>query len=373
MSRYSLHEAMEFSQENNKVNKEAAVNEVPSTHIPIDNDYGIPSRDTSKGGRNRPTDNSPADIDPNRSHKKNPAPFQQLENIINWIERIGIPTKWERSYPCPCFSVTTNQPNPNCKLCNGIGLLYKDPHYLQVAYQSNEKGAYSGVYGLSDLGTTLGTPQITEAGIENGISFRDRLTINGLTVAQTYLFNVTESRCLNGKFIPYKVADFNGVFTINKNNGLLEEIHQVQTKEALKNQTAFYYESVTNKLFVSKTLVGQNITMSLTCPLRYYVVDLRRETRYAQVQKLAYKERALNKGDKKLTNYINDYEEAIKPGIIYVRLPKLLVLRREDLVQSNVDYTDANGNEQSKEFDPKYPSNINTGGSSISSWLQGDH
>ena len=378
---YNFLAAVEQAKERNGIDKKTSPEVQPKAAVPetSENDtpeVGIPSKETSSHGRERPISKDPKDIDP-KSFNNNVMPFQVLNDIIDLIERNGIPTKWERAYPCPCFNVQSNQPDPSCPLCQGRGLIYRDPKYLQVMFQSNEKGAYSGPYGLEDLGTTMATPQITENGIENGISFRDRLTIGGLTIAQSYMFNVTASRCEHGQFIPFLVAKFNKVFSMNKKTGLLLELQRTSNLAEVtqeKDGADYYFDEVTNKIYVSKKYLNRNITMNLTCPLRYYVVDIRKETRFAQVKNLKYKKYALGYGDPALKNYIETYKDALEPGIIYVRLPKFLVLRREDMLESSKDLTSDTGSEPNKELDPKLnvpPTTTETGSSTITDWLTG--
>lgn len=50
----------------------------------------------------------------------------KVKNFELAIETKGYLLLWERSIPCPCSPVTeqTEQPDPNCDLCKGIGWIY---------------------------------------------------------------------------------------------------------------------------------------------------------------------------------------------------------------------------------------------------------
>lgn len=289
------------------------------------------------------------DIDP-KPHGKNTTPYQQVQHIMQLLERFGVPTVWERAFPCPCFDPNTQQPKADCPLCHGKGILYKDPKVLQVAYQSNSKNPYNGSMGNEDIGTTIGTPQLTENGIENGISFRDRLTITGLTIAQTFMFNVNDFREFNGMFIPYLVTKFNNVYTL-KDGVLIDLVECTNAEFVGKNQ--YFFDSKTNRMFVSPDLKGNNVTMSITSPLRYYVVDIAKETRYAQVVKQQDKEAIFNYGDPKLTNYFQKYSEYVQNGTVYIRMPKKLILRREDMYIPRADIIEKDSKGNTTVVDPK--------------------
>lgn len=296
-----------------------------------------------------PVSTAEEDIDP-RDKQKNTIPYQETHLLTSLLERAGIPTIWERAFPCPCFDPISQQPRPDCPLCHGKGLLYKDPEVLQVAYQSNSKNPYNGSFGVEDLGTTSATPQHTESGIENGISFRDRLTITGLTIEQTFMFNVTTLRINNGMAIPYLVNKFNGVYSM-ENNKLVEL--SLGIKDKLEDNQ-YFFDSSNNKMYISSNLKDSNVTMSISSPLRYYVVDVAKETRYAQVKKTQQKQAMMNYGDKALTNYMNDHSDiADKVGTAYFRVPKLLVLRREDMYIPVTDMATDDNKETSKQLDPK--------------------
>lgn len=277
-----------------------------------------------------PTDQSDRDIDPKLT--RNNTPFQGLERIAGLLERVGIPTEWEQHFPCPCINPNTNQPKSDCPICNGRGVAFRKPYVLQVAYQKNEKGGYNGSYGNNELGTTIATPQMTENGIENGISFRDRLSIPGLTISQDYIFNVTSRRVTNGVFIPYKIVSFDYVVTIG-NSGNLQELHE---------GIDFKYDKNLGKIYPNEAHVGKQISLNITTELRYYVVDISKETRWAQVKKDQDKEIPLNHQGKIFDKYVHDNMN-ISKGIQVFRLPKLLVLRREDLYYPPASFEDSNG------------------------------
>ena len=318
----------------------------PDSEYYEDKDVGIPQPGVMDN--DHPVSESKNDIDP-RHHAGNTVPYQNITRIIDLIERTGIPTVWERSFPCPCFNPKTEQPRSDCPLCHGRGLLYKTPKILQVAYQSNTKGPYNGSMGVEDMGTTTATPQLTENGIENGISFRDRLTIPGLTIGQTFMFNVTSFRQKNGIFIPYLINKFDDVYTLVDNALVSLDEGELPLKD---NQ--YYFDSKSNKMYISNNLIDHNITMNLTSPLRYYVVDISKETRYAQVKDSQEKDVYFNYEDPNLKNYMEKFGTAKMNGTIYVRLPKKLVLRREDMYIPKADFSDPNSNaDGTVPIDPK--------------------
>lgn len=50
---------------------------------------------------------------------------EALARHAQWI-------RWMKSALCPCLSQETNQPNPNCSLCEGRGYTYRTPNKLRV-------------------------------------------------------------------------------------------------------------------------------------------------------------------------------------------------------------------------------------------------
>lgn len=274
------------------------------------------------------------DIDPKLP--RNNTPFQDIIRIAGLIERVGLPTKWEKSIPCPCINPVSGQPKSDCPICRGQGIVYLNPVMLQVAYQSNDKGPVSGQYGLNELGTTIATPQITENGIENGISFRDRLTIPNMPIAQSFIFNVTEDRVANGMFIPYKVKTIDTVVTIDDNNKL----------EQLSESNDYTFDAKANAIYIDPRFINQNISINLSAELRYYVSDIQKETRTYQVKKLDQKEVAEGNGNKLLKNYITTkIDPKTHLEIEYYRAPKKLLLKREDLF---IDVSDFSANKRPK-------------------------
>lgn len=273
------------------------------------------------------TDTSEDDIDPKLD--RNNTPFQDIARIAGLIERTGIPTSWEQAFPCPCINPETNQPRSDCPICHGRGYAYTKQVMLNVAYQSNEKQPFSGYYGEIDTGTTLATPQITENGIENGISIWDRLTIPGLTLGEKYIFNVSQTRIDRGIFIPYHVVSFDRVITMDKSNNLYQ----------LAEGDDFTYDSQSSMMKVDKKYLGQNITMNMTTWLRYYVVDSLKETRYAQVKKSQDKQLFMGEGNERLSKYFHEHQDKLDPGIDFFRMPKKLLLRREEVYLGAMDFT----------------------------------
>lgn len=312
-------------------NSYPSAEEDPFWFLNPDNQSVSPTIDEPQEKVQPDTDHSADDIDP--SLVRNNTPFQSIERIAGLLERVGIPTAWEQHFACPCINPDTNQPKPNCPICGGRGIAFRKARYLQVAFQKNARGAYNGSYGNNELGTTIATPQITENGIENGISFRDRLSVPGLTLSQDYIFNVTDRRVANGVLIPYKVISIDHAVTMN-DKFELEELHE---------GADFTFDSLKGIIIPAKRLIGQQISLNITAELRYYVVDISKETRWAQTNKQADKEISMKYQDTIFDKYMHQYNKLLSQDIVTFRLPKLLVLRREDLYYPPHDFEDETG------------------------------
>lgn len=265
---------------------------------------------------------------------KNTIPFQSIDNLVNLIDRTAVNCYWEQSLPCPCINPQTNQPRMNCPHCLGKGVIFRKPRLIAIALQSNEKKPYSGSMGEVTLGTTIGTPQPTENRIEEGISFRDRISPVGITLNQTYVVNITQDRFDKGVIIPYNVDKFNTML-------YEDDLGQLQYLEI---GGSLSYDSKTSVLKVNDPkLLNKNITMSMSVAIRYYVVDIEKEVRFADVKKTKF-QKILN-GETEGTNVNNETKETMTKfntistdenqgspnGYPLYRLPKKLVLRREDL------------------------------------------
>ncbi|MBT9670587.1 hypothetical protein GPK34_00850 [Secundilactobacillus kimchicus] len=281
--------------------------------------------------REAPVNDSLDDIDPKLD--KNTVPFQRIKELAFLLERTGIPTLWEQAIPCPCINPTTNQPRSDCPICNGRGVTYRKGQYINIAYQSDLRAPYSGGFNLQDTGSTVATPQITENGIENGIAIRDRLTIQGMTRSQSYIFNVSKDRFDRGVFIPYYVLSFDYVVSMDENNHLYE----------LAEGKDFSYDKRTSTFKVLRdNLLNHSISMNLTTYIRYYVADIDKETRYAQVEKRQDKEIMMNEGNVRLTKYFQHYKDFLNDDIVIYRMPKKLTLKREELFLGSSAFDAAN-------------------------------
>jgi len=280
---------------------------------------------------------------------RNNTPRQDVSRIAGLLERTGLPTIWEQATPCPCINPETNQPKTDCPLCFGRGFIYREMYTLTIAYTSDDRGAYFGSQGQQDHGVTTGTPQVTENGIEDGIAIRDRLTIKGINLSNTYIANVSERRYRDGFLIPYQVVEFNNVISIDDKFNVYQ----------LKQGEDFEYDARSSMFKVlNPKLKGRNISMNLSTQLRYYVSNITKETRVADIKKMEDKKVLTDNGNIKLDNYYQvDLGDAK-----YFRMPKKLVLRREDMFIGASDFTADSTNEKSKShiFDAKeYDSSIN--------------
>lgn len=268
---------------------------------------------------------------------RNTIPRQQVQNLTNLLLRTSINSIWEQSLPCPCINPETNQPRIDCKHCFGKGIIFRKPRVIAIAFQSNEKDTYSGAMGERDMGVTIGTPVPTENRIEDGISFRDRITPIGLTLTQTYIVNISEKRFKQGVVIPYNVVTFNTIMYEDDNR-------ELQTID-IGGDVVYHHED-SRLLINNKKLIGKSLTMSLSVALRYYVVDIAKESRTSGVNKIPVKEMLEGKEDIKvpltseeesyetITNFSSNRElkniASPTEDTIY-RMPKKLILRREDL------------------------------------------
>lgn len=301
-------------------------------------------------GETMPT-NSTKDAQPNQNvnHKQdgnidprivnNAQPFQSIQKLAELIERTGLPVKWERSFVCPCMS-SGGHPKTDCPICHGLGTGFREPLYLQMAIQADNRSLYQGAAGNQDTGILKGTPQITENGIENGIAPRDRISVDGLTLTQNYYFNVTQKRVDKGMYIPYYVKKIIYIVTISQDGSSVKE---------LQEGLAYEFDSDKSMFYPKASLLGKNISLVLDCHLRMYVTNIAKETRYAQVDKQNDKQVLFQNNDNAyLTNYAKKYDKAMQPGTIYVRMPKLLILRREDLFLGNLNFSDTSKNKSDK-------------------------
>lgn len=277
------------------------------------------------------------DINPLK--RRNKMPELRVDLVLQEIERLGRDTIWEKAFQCPCINPKTHSPKPDCKVCHGQGIVFSNPYSLKMLTQSDDKGIYNGHFGNQEIRSSIATPQITENGIENGISARDRITIKDMYITQTYSFNVTPLRSSKGMFIPYKVSTIDEAYTIDDNGDLMSiDISKLS------------YDTDTSMLTIlDSTLDNHTISLVLSVEARYYVVDVTKETRYAYVSNYKGKLAMVGNYNKNLKYeelYGADFSGLKGQGTIPIRLPKKLIIRREDLYipDSNIVISDSDNN-----------------------------
>ena len=252
---------------------------------------------------------------------------------------------WEQAIYCPCRD-SSGDADPNCPICRGQGIIFKEPYTLAFGFSSDNQGAYTGNYGLASLGTTYATPQMTENAIENGIGVRDRITVPDVSRSQQYIFNLTTDRYNKGIFIPYKVTSFDDVYTLSEG------------KLVYLKDTDYKYDSNSSILTIlNSNYIGLSISMRLSVATRFYVANIIRETRYALTSSMEEKRAATAYGninlDKYIANYGTDYSGLKGSGSILWHMPKQLVLRREDLFFTDYNFTDGSDSNPNQVQDSK--------------------
>lgn len=186
------------------------------------------------------------------------------EEIGGHIEHMSYPSKWEKSYLCPCRTVRTRQPDPMCPRCRGRAIAYLPATGLHVVYQSQERGTYNSELGTLDTGTAIGSIEVNQR-----VSFRDRLTLEGTKVRQSTLFDVTAHRVKYGHFLVYDVHDIEFITIVDR---------------TLSEGDDYTFDRGTNIFYPGEHLLGENISMNITTTLRYVVADLLKEHRYARLK-----------------------------------------------------------------------------------------
>lgn len=246
----------------------------------------------------------------------NSMPFQAIKELVELLDRHSIKCTWEQAVQCPCFS--NGSPKIDCPLCHGQGWVYKEPYDLDIAILSDNKQILSVQEGTYLPMSSVGIPQITSNGIENGIKPSDRITVKNWQTPQNYIFNVTNKRLKEGIFLPYDVDSITHAYIINQDNQL-DDI-----KDALELDD-------NNILHINdETLIGKNISLILSVEKRFYVVALAKELRYAQFNKKQDKMQATGNGNQFLT-YQQLQDGEFTDGIQIFRMPNKLILRRENL------------------------------------------
>jgi hypothetical protein len=190
-------------------------------------------------------------------------PGLRTETMDNALKSMSLPTLWEKSYLCPCRNKATRQPNQTCKLCHGRGIAFLTPRPLDVIIQSQEKGLINADLGLLDSGTAIGTT--ADRLIQ--VAFRDRITVQGITVPQSFIFDVSQRRIENGFYMVYDVK------SIDFATSLVGQL--VEGKD-------YEFDEENNLFFPKDHLFGENISINIQTTLRYMVADLLKEHRYAR-------------------------------------------------------------------------------------------
>ena len=258
-------------------------------------------------------------------------PTVSIAGIYKTLDANSRDCLWEQAIYCPCRD-SSGDADPNCPICKGQGVIFKDPYELAMGIQSDNQGAYTGMYGLGMLGTTYATPQMTENAIENGIGVRDRITLPDVNRSQEYIFNLTETRYNKGVFIPYSVVSFDDVYTM------------VDNAIVSLSSDDYTYDKDNSILTIAKEdYVGHTISMRLSVQTRFYVANIIRESRYAHASKMDEKRAAVGYYNFNLTKYMEtygaDYSGLKGTGSVLFHMPKQLVLRREDLFLTDYNFT----------------------------------
>lgn len=269
---------------------------------------------------------------------KNNMPFQAIKELVELLNRHSIKCTWEQAIQCPCFN--NGSPKIDCPLCHGQGWVYKDPYDLDIAVLSDNKQILATQDGNMIPLSSIGIPQITSNGIEDGIKPSDRITVKNWNTPQNYIFNVTNKRLKSGLFMPYKVNDITHAYII-ENNTLVDIKDYLSLDE-------------NNILHINNdSLLGKNISMILSVEKRFYVVALNKELRYAQFNKIQDKEEATGNGNKFLT-YKQFENGEFKDGIQIFKMPNQLLLRRENLYFPNYNIIESD-NDDINNYEIKSP------------------
>lgn len=269
---------------------------------------------------------------------KNNMPFQAIKELVELLNRHSIKCTWEQAIQCPCFD--NGSPKIDCPLCHGQGWVYKDPYDLDIAVLSDNKQILATQDGSMIPLSSIGIPQITSNGIEDGIKPSDRITVKNWNTPQNYIFNVTNKRLKNGLFMPYKVNEITHAYII-ENNTLVDIKDYLSLDE-------------NNILHINNdSLLGKNISMILSVEKRFYVVALNKELRYAQFNKIQDKEEATGNGNKFLT-YKQFENGEFKDGIQIFKMPNQLLLRRENLYFPNYNIIESD-NDDINNYEIKSP------------------
>ena len=122
----------------------------------------------------------------------------RVNDFVRVIEAKGYRVAWQRALPCPCVPINdqTDQPNPNCTLCNGQGWILFKPAYavtdtrtigtltaLQTQISADAAVVRAVMTGLTgnktpyqDIGPRLEGQLMITMRAENKLAYYDRIT-----------------------------------------------------------------------------------------------------------------------------------------------------------------------------------------------------
>lgn len=223
--------------------------------------------------------------------------------------RRGAHVSWEKSFLCPCRQ-SSGIPDSNCPFCHGMGFSFLPPKDTQISLQSMGRNTQNTQAGVSFSGTALGTTTMDDA---PEIGFRDRISFRDSPIAESLLVKVSPKDVTHGIFLKYDILSIDYIVAGPKLD--------VVPVNSLKFED--------NRLYPTDDLVGLYLSINVKVVLRFYVVDYIREGRYQY------------KDDPRFSSS--------KEG--FTTLPRLLLLRREDMYIPSVINEDNKATPISK--DPK--------------------
>lgn len=267
-------------------------------------------------------------IDP-KYPSRNIIPAQRIAEHVQNLWQHSVRCKWEVSMRCPCVSIDSNSPRPNCPICHGQGYFFPEAYELDMALQSDENKYNIGGHGRQYLPGTKATMQFgTVSGVPSqNVKPGDRITVLNWTTPQEYIFNVTESRLNEGLFLPYSTKKVLRAFsTVKARNDIQTEADgQLEELDVAKS-----FSLKDNFLKVEdSSLLNKNITVLLSIEKRFYVESLLKELRYENFSRADEKAWATGNGNKFLTY---DQLKNGKPqynGTQTFQMPNEALLRRE--------------------------------------------
>lgn len=179
-------------------------------------------------------------------------PEVDLDALINLIEARGTRIAWSRASSCPCrLNDETEQPDPNCTLCSGLGWFYFGPNNykapddvgdltpLQTAIQEEDgacivRGLVQRIKSEHMPYTEMGPWRVGEMMVtvrpENKIGYYDRIILldsvivydevieipNGISTTMSYTMNLRyRAQAVNAIFSLTNRYEEGGDFTVN--------------------------------------------------------------------------------------------------------------------------------------------------------------